>query len=106
MIADLGLSELADQEPIKNCWGIAIYCTRGIKWKTLHTQKSDIYRFGISISSTGQQLFRNFPHDPSFAFKVCEGSRPAFSNNTPNFYIELAYKCMDANPDNRPTADG
>ena len=37
--------------------------------------------------------------------KICEGLRPAFSNNTPKFYIELAYKCMDADPDNRPTAE-
>ena len=37
--------------------------------------------------------------------KICEGLRPAFSNNTPKFYIELAYKCMDADPDNRPTTN-
>src|SRR5207244_587876 len=39
------------------------------------------------------------------SFKICEGLRPAFSNNTPNFYIELAHKCMNADPDIRPTAD-
>src|SRR5689334_18865191 len=37
--------------------------------------------------------------------EVCKGLRPAFSNNTPKIYIDLAYKCMDADPDNRPTAD-
>src|SRR2546429_8679103 len=37
--------------------------------------------------------------------KICEGLRAAFSNNTPKIYIELAYKCMDADPDNRPTAE-
>jgi hypothetical protein len=36
--------------------------------------------------------------------KICEGARPGFSNNTPKFYIELAFRCMDANPDKRPTA--
>src|SRR5437588_6612758 len=37
--------------------------------------------------------------------KICEDLRPAFSNNTPKFYIELAYKCMGADPDNCPTAE-
>ena len=37
--------------------------------------------------------------------EICEGLRPAFSNSTPKVYIELAYKCMDADPDNRPTAE-
>ena len=36
--------------------------------------------------------------------KICKGARPGFSNNTPKFYIELAFRCMDANPDKRPTA--
>src|SRR5947208_13710456 len=37
--------------------------------------------------------------------KIYEGLSPAFSNNTPKIYIELAYKCMDADPDNRSTAE-
>src|SRR5205823_7438303 len=57
------------------------------------------------VISTGQQPFRNLPHDLNLAFKICEGLRPAFSINTPDFYIKLAYKCMDADPDNRPTAE-
>src|SRR6185369_6352092 len=55
--------------------------------------------------STGQQPFNDKAHDHGLMLKICEGLRPAFSNNTPRFYIELAYKCMDADPDNRPTAD-
>jgi len=35
----------------------------------------------------------------------CGGERPAFSINTPDFYIKLAYKCMGADPDKRPTAE-
>src|SRR5436305_15327780 len=59
----------------------------------------------MSVISTGQQPFYNIAHDRNLAFKICEGVRPGFSINTPKFYIELAYKCMDANPDNRPTAE-
>src|SRR5437763_2732003 len=59
----------------------------------------------MSVISTGKQPFYNIAHDRNLAFKICEGLRPDFSMNTPKFYIELAYKCMDANPDNRPTAE-
>ena len=44
-------------------------------------------------------------HDEHLAIEVCYGVRPGFSNNTPKFYIELASRCMDANPDKRPTAN-
>ena len=58
----------------------------------------------MSVVSTGQQPFNNLAHDEHLAMKICEGARPGFSNNTPKFYIELAFRCMDANPDKRPTA--
>ncbi|CAB5368563.1 unnamed protein product [Rhizophagus irregularis] len=38
------------------------------------------------------------------ALSICNGSRPEFGNGTPGFYKKLAYKCMDANPGERPTA--
>src|SRR5439155_17047991 len=107
MIADLGLSVPAEQEP-SNIIGVVPYIAPEVlNGSKPYTQKSDIYSFGIlmSVISTGQQPFRNLPHDLNLAFKICEGLRPAFSNNTPKFYIELAYKCMDADPDNRPTAE-
>jgi len=67
---------------------------------------SDVYSFGVlmSVVSTGQQPFNNLAHDEYLAMNICKGARPGFSNNTPKFYIELAFKCMDANPDKRPTA--
>ena len=67
---------------------------------------SDVYSFGVlmSVVSTGQQPFNNLAHDIDLAMKICRGARPGFSNNTPKFYIELAFRCMDANPDKRPTA--
>ena len=59
----------------------------------------------MSVISTGQQPFNDKAHGLGLMLKICEGLRPAFSNNTPKIYIELAYKCMDADPDNRPTAE-
>src|SRR6185369_4287618 len=72
-----------------------------------YTQKSDIYSFGIlmTVISTGQQPFNDNAHGHGLMLEICEGLRPAFSNNTPKIYIDLAYKCMDADPDNRPAAD-
>src|SRR5437764_1245564 len=106
MIADLGLSVPADQEP-SSIIGVVPYIAPEVLNGKPYTQKSDIYSFGIlmSVISTGQQPFINLPHDLDLAFKICGGERPAFSINTPDFYIKLAYKCMDADPDNRPIAE-
>src|SRR5437588_10855710 len=59
----------------------------------------------MSEISTCQRPFNDKAHGHGLMLKICEGLRPAFSSNTPKFYIELAYKCMDADPDNCPTAE-
>src|SRR5947208_1740661 len=107
MIADLGLSSPADQEP-SSIIGVVPYIAPEVLNGKPYTQKSDIYSFGIlmSVISTGQQPFNDKAHGHGLMLKICEGLRPAFSINTPKFYIELAYKCMDANLDKRPTAEG
>ena len=104
MIGDLGLSVPADQEP-STIVGVVPYIAPEVLNGKPYTIASDIYSFGVlmSVISTGQQPFYNIAHDRDLAFKICEGVRPGFSINTPKFYIELAYKCMDANPDNRPS---
>ena len=106
LIADLGLSVSADQEP-SSIVGVLPYIAPEVLNGKSYTTESDIYSFGVlmSVISTGQQPFYNIAHDRNLAFKICEGLRPAFSNYTPNFYIKLAHKCMDAVPDNRPTAE-
>src|SRR5438094_9654683 len=106
MISDLGLLAPADQEP-SSIVGVLAYIAPEVLNGKPYTQKSDIYSFGIlmSVISTGQQPFNDKAHDYDLMLKICEGLRPAFSNNTPKIYIELAYKCMDADPDNRPTAE-
>jgi hypothetical protein len=59
----------------------------------------------MSETSTCQQPFKDQPHDQDLASKICGGLRPSFSDNTPECYIKLAYKCTDADPEKRPTAD-
>src|SRR5436305_10772033 len=106
MIANLGLSVPTDQEP-SSIIGVLPYISPEVLNGKPYTIASDIYSFGVlmSVISTGQQPFYNIAHDRDLAFKICEGVRPGFSINTPKFYIELAYKCMDANLDNRPTTE-
>src|SRR5207247_7115913 len=109
-IADLGLSIPADESSTSNknnIYGVLPYIAPEVLNSKPYTMASDVYSFGVlmSVVSTGQQPFYNIAHDTNLAFKICEGVRPAFSINTPKFYIELAYKCMDANPDKRPTAE-
>ena len=91
MIADLGLSASADQGQ-SNIVGVLPYIAPEVLNGRSYTQKSDIYSFGIlmSVISTGQQPFNDKAHGHGLMLKICEGLRPAFSNNTPKIYIELA----------------
>ena len=36
---------------------------------------------------------------------ICNGLRPEFGKGTPEIYKKLAYRCMNAIPDQRPTAN-
>src|SRR5439155_1838651 len=54
--------------------------------------------------SSGKPPFYNKKHNLSLALAICNGLRPEFGKGTPEFYKKLAYKCMDANSNERPTA--
>ncbi|RIB04032.1 hypothetical protein C2G38_2048774 [Gigaspora rosea] len=54
--------------------------------------------------STGKPPHYNVEYNEILAFKICNGLRPEFAKGTPECYIQLANKCMDANPSNRPSA--
>ena len=49
--------------------------------------------------------FHKRKHDASLALAICNGLRPEFGKGTPEIYKKLAYRCMNAIPDQRPTAD-
>ncbi|EXX78319.1 hypothetical protein RirG_016050 [Rhizophagus irregularis DAOM 197198w] len=55
--------------------------------------------------SSGKPPFYNKKHDLSLALAICNGLRPEFGKGTPEFYKKLAYKCMNANPNERPAAE-
>src|SRR5947207_9276002 len=54
--------------------------------------------------SSGKPPFYKRKHDASLALKICNGLRPEFGKGTPDIYKKLAYRCVDANPNQRPDA--
>src|SRR5205814_2156610 len=72
-----------------------------------YTLSSDIYSFGVIMVefSTGKPPFHKRKHDTSLALEICNGFRPEFGKGTPEIYKKLAYKCMNANSNQRPTAN-
>ncbi|RGB25780.1 kinase-like domain-containing protein, partial [Rhizophagus diaphanus] len=71
-----------------------------------YTSSADIYSFGVVMAeiSSGKPPFYNKKHDLSLALAICNGLRPEFGKGTPEFFKKLAYKCMNANSNERPTA--
>ncbi|RIB20986.1 kinase-like domain-containing protein, partial [Gigaspora rosea] len=71
-----------------------------------YTQEADIYGLGVIMAeiSTGKFPFYGYEFGVKLATKICKGLRPDFANGTPDCYVELAKKCMDPNPQDRPSA--
>ena len=55
--------------------------------------------------SSGKPPFHKRKHDDSLALAICNGLRPEFGKGTPEIYKKLAHRCMNANPNQRPTAN-
>ena len=74
--------------------------------KKPYTFASDVYSIGIIIveMSTRKPSYRNVPHDEKLALAICNGLRPRVAKGTPKCYIDLVNQCLDANPENRPSA--
>jgi serine/threonine protein kinase len=72
-----------------------------------YTSSSDIYSFGVVMTklSSGKQPFHKRKHNASLALEICNGLRPKFGEGTPEIYKRLAHRCMNANPNQRPTAN-
>ncbi|CAB4408034.1 unnamed protein product [Rhizophagus irregularis] len=54
--------------------------------------------------STGKPPHGNIPHDENLAIAICDGLRPTVAKRTPKCYVDLVNRCLDENPDNRPSS--
>src|SRR5437016_6280264 len=106
-ISDFGLSGPAnEQKSDDKVYGVLAYIAPEVLNGEAYTSSSDIYSFGVVMAelSSGKPPFYNKKHNLSLALAICNGLRPEFGKGTPEFYKKLAYKCMDANSNERPTA--
>ncbi len=107
-ISDFGLSGPADkQKSDDKIYGVLPYIAPEVLNREPYTKASDIYSFGIIMTelSSGRPPFYDKQHDFSLSLAICNGLRPEFGKGTPEFYKKLAYKCMNANSNQRPTSD-
>ncbi|POG72508.1 kinase-like domain-containing protein, partial [Rhizophagus irregularis DAOM 181602=DAOM 197198] len=108
-IGDVGLygpSYIIKNENPNKIYGVLPYVAPEVLRGKNYSTASDIFSFGINMNTlaTGQRPWYNRAHDYNLAKDVCNGLRPAISDDTPKFYADLMEQCWDDEPDKRPTA--
>ncbi|GES76008.1 kinase-like domain-containing protein [Rhizophagus clarus] len=106
-ISDFGLSGPSNkQKSDDHICGVLPYIAPEVLNGEPYTSSSDIYSVGIIMTelSSGKPPFYKRKHDATLALEICNGLRPEFGKGTPEIYKKLAYKCMNANSNQRPTA--
>ncbi|GBB89042.1 hypothetical protein RclHR1_01570014 [Rhizophagus clarus] len=105
-ISDFGLSDIGSSKSDNKVCGVLPYIAPEVLNNKPYTKSSDIYSFGVIMAelSSGMPPFYERKHDVGLALDICNGLRPEFGKGTPDIYKKLAYKCMDANPEQRPKA--
>ncbi|GBB88976.1 hypothetical protein RclHR1_01560012 [Rhizophagus clarus] len=106
-ITDFGLSGPAsEQKSSYKIYGVLPYIAPEVLNEKPYTSSSDIYSFGVVMAelSSGKPPFHDRKHDLNLALEICNGRRPEFGKGTPDMYKKLSYRCMNANPDERPSS--
>jgi serine/threonine protein kinase len=106
-ISDFGLSGPSNEQKSDNkICGVIPYIAPEVLNGEPYKLSSDVYSFGVIMTelSSGKPPFYKKKHDISLVLEICNGIRPEFGKETPEIYKKLAYRCMNANPDQRPTA--
>ncbi|RGB28008.1 kinase-like domain-containing protein, partial [Rhizophagus diaphanus] len=107
-ISDFGLSGPSNEQRLDNkIYGVLPYIAPEVLNGKQYTLSSDIYSFGIVMTelSSGIPPFYKRKHDGGLALEICNELRPEFEKGTPKIYKKLAHRCMNANPNQRPTAN-
>ncbi|RIB28590.1 kinase-like domain-containing protein [Gigaspora rosea] len=104
-ITDLGLSRRKNEQR-SNVFGVKQYVAPEVLESGQFTSAADIYGFGAIMSemSTGKRPFYGIP-DEDLSYMKLNGSLPEFAPETPDCYVELAKKCMNSDPEKRPSAE-
>jgi len=106
-LSDFGLSRPVDEQKSDGkIYGVLPNIAPEILNGKPYTKASDIYSLGVIMTeiSSGKPPFYDKKHDFSLSLAICNGLRPEFGKGTPEIYKKLAYSCMNANSDQRPTA--
>ncbi|RIB15644.1 kinase-like domain-containing protein, partial [Gigaspora rosea] len=106
-ITDFGLCRPVSQDSSsKGIVGVLPYIAPEVLYGEKYTIKSDIYSFGIIMTEvfTGYPPYHDIPHDFSLATQICLGHRPEIRCKVPQSLLDLMNKCLDAEPQSRPTA--
>jgi len=104
-ISDFGLSGPADKQNLGGkIYGVLPYIAPEVLNGQPYTKASVIYSSGILMTelSSGKPPFYNRKHDFNLSLAICNGLCPKFGKGTPEFYKKLAYRCMNADPNQRP----
>ncbi|RGB27983.1 kinase-like domain-containing protein [Rhizophagus diaphanus] len=109
-ISDFGLSRPSNEQKSSDSnkiVGVLAYIAPEVLNGEPYTLSSDIYSFGVVMAevSSGKPPFYKRKHDGGLALEICNGLRPEFGKGTPVIYKKLAHRCMNANPNQRPTAN-